>query len=123
MAKHTGLLSRAAEIGRLREKLGEKQRQEAMALKEWEQLRLQAEQTAKQAEQFQHRLTEAQEQRVEQNSQWSRVRSDWETFLHQRREMETEYELTAARIYKPLENRPKRVRSFWKPKFLKGSRR
>ncbi len=97
LAKHTGLLSRAAEIGRLREKLGEKQRQEAMALKEWEQLRLQVEQTAKQAEQFQHRLTEAQEQRVEQNSQWSRVRSDWETFLHQRREMETEYELTAAR--------------------------
>lgn len=97
LAKHTGLLSRAAEIGRLRDKLSEKQRQETTALQAWEQSQTRVAQTAKKAEQFQKGLADAQEYRVEQNSGWSRVRSDWETFRHQQREMETEYQRTASR--------------------------
>ena len=97
LVKNAGLISRTAEIEQLKQNLETRRDQERETMEQWNQAQAKTIQAAAKAEQIRAQIAEAQEYRVEQNSQWSRVRSDWETLQHQRRELEQEYQLTAAR--------------------------
>ena len=97
LVKNAGLISRTAEIEQLKQNLETRRDQERETMEQWNQAQAKTIQAAAKAEQIRAQIAEAQEYRVEQNSQWSRVRSDWEILQHQRRELEQEYQLTAAR--------------------------
>ncbi|MCI9576577.1 MAG: chromosome segregation protein SMC [Clostridiales bacterium] len=97
LVKHAGLISRAAEIEQLKQNLETRRQQESKAVEQWKQAQAQTIQAAAEIERVRARIAEAQEYRVTQNSQWNRVRSDWETLQHQRRELEQDYQLTATR--------------------------
>lgn len=97
LTKQAGLLSRAAEIERLKRQWNEQTKQEQQLLERWQEQQEQTRQAVQEMERLRASMSVTQEARVEQTGRWSRARSDWETRRLQEEELRREHERTQQR--------------------------